>query len=500
MDYVKKPLTHVRRCAIIAVVGASTHSIPPAERRLVKPPADTTSEKVPLITKLAFGSGDVGPAVATAIMSFFLLYFFTDVAGLSPAVAGVILLISKVWDAVNDPIVGTLSDKIHTRWGRRRPWFLFGAIPFGLTFFLLFLVPNVDAAGRFWYYLIVSLMLDTAFTVVNVPYTALTPELTRDYDERTSLNSFRFAFSIGAGLIAAVLHPMIVNAVVAGGGTVQTGYMISAAIWAVCATVPFFFAFWGTYERHTAEEAETMPFLEGLKVTFGNRAFRYVTGIYLLSWMVAQMVSTIVIYYLTYWLAKPNLVAPVILAVQGSALIWLFLWTRISRRVGKKGVYYRGMAFWIVVSLGLFFVQPAWPSWVIIVLGVLAGVGVATAYLVPWAMLPDVIELDELETGKRREGVYYGFFVLLQKLGLALGLFLVSQALSAAGYITPPPGATAPIVQPDSALLAIRLMIGPIPALILAAGIFLVYKFPITKAGHEETLSKLAAQNAASAG
>ena len=466
----------------------------------MKAPADTTSEKVPLISKLAFGAGDIGPAIATAIMSFFLLYFFTDVARLAPAVAGVILLISKVWDAVNDPIVGTLSDKIHTRWGRRRPWFLFGAIPFGITFFLLFLVPNFDAAGKFWYYLIVSLMLDTAFTVVNVPYTALTPELSRDYDERTSLNSFRFAFSIGAGLIAAVLHPMIVNAVVAGGGTVQTGYMVSAAIWAVCATVPFFFAFWGTYERHTAEEAETMPFFEGLKVTFGNRAFRYVTGIYLLSWMVAQMVSTIVIYYLTYWLGKPNLVAPVILAVQGSALIWLFLWTRISRRVGKKGVYYRGMVFWIVVSLGLFFVQPAWPSWVIIVLGLLAGVGVATAYLVPWAMLPDVIELDELETGKRREGVYYGFFVLLQKLGLALGLFLVSQALSVAGYITPPPGATTAIVQPDSALLAIRLMIGPIPALILAAGIFLVYKFPITKAGHEETLRQLAAQNAAAAG
>ena len=260
--------------------------------------------------------------------------------------------------------MGTLSDKVHTRWGRRRPWFLFGAIPFGITFFLLFLVPNLGAAGKFWYYLIVSLMLDTAFTVVNVPYTALTPELSRDYDERTSLNSFRFAFSIGAGLIAAVLHPMIVNAVVAGGGTVQTGYMVSAAIWAVFATVPFFFAFWGTYERHTAEEAETMPFFEGLKVTFGNRAFRYVTGIYLLSWMVAQMVSTIVIYYLTYWLGKPNLVAPVILAVQGSALIWLFVWTRISSRVGKKGVYYRGMIFWIVVSLGLFFVQPAWPSWV----------------------------------------------------------------------------------------------------------------------------------------
>lgn len=464
----------------------------------MKPP-QTSSEKVPLITKLAFGAGDVGPAVATAIMSFFLLYFFTDVARINPALAGVILLINKIWDSINDPIIGVLSDRVHTRWGRRRPWFLFGAIPFGLTFFLLFQVPNLGDAGKFWYYLIVSLMLDTAFTVVNVPYTALTPELSRDYDERTSLNSYRFAFSIGSGLIAAVVHPIIVGAVKASGGSEEMGYVISAAVWAVVATVPFFFAFWGTYERHTIEEEAPMPFFEGLKMTFSNRAFRYVTGIYLLSWLVVQTVATILVYYLTYWMRQPDLVPAVILAVQGSALIWLFIWTAISRRVGKKGVYFRGMIFWIAVAFLLFAVQPSWPSWAIIVLGALAGVGVATAYLVPWSMLPDVIELDELETGKRREGAYYGFFVLLQKVGLAVGLFLVSQALALAGYITPPPGTTAPIVQPDSALLAIRLMIGPIPAVILAAGILLVYLFPITKEQHEETLRELARRRAAAA-
>lgn len=462
----------------------------------MKPPADSTSERVPLVTKLAFGSGDVGPAIATAIMSFFLLYFFTDVARISVAAAGLILLVSKIWDAINDPIIGTLSDRVHTRWGRRRPWFLFGAVPFGLTFFLLFLVPPFGETGKVVYFLVVTLMLDTMFTIVNVPYTALTPELSRDYDERTTLNSYRFAFSITAGLIAAVLHPIIVGTV-AQNSSQQMGYAVSALIFAVLCTIPFFFAFWGTYERHTAEEEESMPFIEGVKVAFGNRAFRYVTGIYLLSWLVVQTVSTIVIYFMTYWLRRPDMVSVVILSVQGSALIWLFIWTAVSRRVGKKGVYYRGMVFWIVVSFGLFLVQPDWPSWVVVVLGVLAGVGVATAYLVPWAMLPDVIEEDELETGKRREGVFYGFFVLLQKLGLALGLFLVSQALNLTGYITPPANVTAPIEQPDSALFAIRLMIGPVPALILAAGMVLVYLYPITKAKHEATLQELARRRAA---
>ena len=450
-----------------------------------------TSEKVPLRTKLAFGAGDVGPAVATAIMSFFLLYFFTDVARLPPALASVILLVTKIWDAINDPLIGLLSDRVNTRWGRRRPWFLFGALPFGLAFLLLFQVPQLSESGKFVYYLVVSLLLDTMFTVVNVPYTALTPELSRDYDERTSLNSYRFAFSIAGGLVAAVVHPIIVDAVAAG-SDVQTGYAVSALIWAVVCTVPFFFAFWGTYERHTPEEAKALPFIESVKWTFRNRAFRYATGIYLLSWLVVQTVSTLIVYYLTYWLRRPEITPLVLLGVQGSAMIWLFIWSALSRRLGKREVYFIGMTAWIITSLALFIVQPDWPTWSVVALAALAGVGVAVAYLVPWAMLPDVIELDELETGRRREGAFYGLFVLLQKLGLALGLFVVGQVLSLTGYITPPAGASAPIEQPQSALLAIRVMMGPAAALVLAAGMALVARFPITRASHERTLRELA--------
>jgi glycoside/pentoside/hexuronide:cation symporter, GPH family len=171
----------------------------------------------------------------------------------------------------------------------------------------------------------------------------------------------------------------------------------------------------------------------------------------------------------------------------------------MSKRIGKKGVYYAGMIWWIVVSILLFIVQPTWTPIAILVLGFCAGIGVAAAYLVPWAMLPDVIEMDELRTGRRREGAFYGFFVLLEKLGLAVGLGLVSLVLGLSGYITPPAGVTTPIVQPSSALLAIRLMIGPIPAIILAAGIYLVYKFPISRADHEAMVRQLEERKAAAA-
>ena len=453
------------------------------------------SEKVPLITKIAFGSGDLGTAITAGILGFFRLIFMTDVAGLNPATAGTILLIGRVWDAINDPIIGTISDRLNTRWGRRRPMFLFGALPLALTFVLLFIVPPFDASGKFWYYVAVSFFFDTFYTIVNTPYTALTPELTRDYNERTSLNSYRFAFSIVGSLVAVIGHQVITGLY---GADKQTGFFMSALILGIFSGLPYLFAFWGTYERPELRDPQekNLSFLEGLRITFSNKAFLNVVGIYLMSWLTLQAVQTILAYYLIYWLRRESLQLPVILGVQVSAFVWLFIWSKVSNRIGKKKTYAIGMSVWIVVLLGLFSLPRDTSDGIVITLGALAGVGVAIAYLVPWAMLPDVIELDELKTGQRREGVYYGYFALLQKFGIAVGSWLIGQMLSVAGYITPPAGITTPIIQPDAVLTAIRLWIGPIPAVILIAGIVLALKFPITKEQHEQTMAELAKRRA----
>jgi GPH family glycoside/pentoside/hexuronide:cation symporter len=183
----------------------------------------------------------------------------------------------------------------------------------------------------------------------------------------------------------------------------------------------------------------------------------------------------------------------VAIAVQGTALIMLFVWSAISQRLGKKAVYYMGMILWIIAQAGLFFLQPSQVG-LMYVLAVMAGVGVSTAYLVPWSMMPDVIELDELTTGQRREGIFYGFMVLLQKVGLALGLFLVGQSLEIAGFIETVPGQPAP-TQPASALLAIRIAIGPLPTVALIGGLILAYFYPITREVHAEILLKLKERN-----
>ncbi|MGA7933408.1 MAG: MFS transporter [Kovacikia sp.] len=459
------------------------------------------SEKLDFPTKLAYGAGDLGTAITANILAVFLLIFFTNVAGLSPGLAGSVLLIGKIWDAINDPIVGVLSDRTHSRWGRRHPWMIFGAIPFGIFFFLQWIVPhfsdNLDANqwGLFWYYIIISILFNSFFTAVNLPYTALTPELTQDYDERTSLNSFRFAFSIGGSILSLVLALTIFNVI--KDNPIQQ-YWVLGAVCAVISVLPIYWCVWGTRQRvketerqrREAGEAASLPYLQQLKIAFSNRPFVYVIGIYLCSWLAVQNTVAVIPYFVQNWMGLTNQdFTKVVMAVQVTALIMLFVWSAVSKRVGKKVVYFMGMALWIIAEIGLFFLKPGQVG-LMYFLAVLAGFGVSTAYLVPWSMIPDVIELDELQTGQRREGIFYGFMVLLQKVALAIGLFLVGVSLEQSGFISTVAGQAAPN-QPPSALWAIRLLIGPIPTVVLLIGLLLAYFYPITREVHAEILLKL---------
>ncbi len=531
-------------------------------------------EKLNFTTKLAYGAGDMGPAITANILVFFLLYFFTNVAGLPAGLAGSILAIGKVGDAINDPIAGILSDRTRTRWGRRIPWMLFGAIPFGIFFFLQWIVPtfsedpNVNNWGLFAYYVVVATLFNIAYTAVNLPYTALTPELTQDYDERTSLNSFRFAFSIGGSILSLILATVIFKVysddpkqqyLILGGvsslisiialfwctfriqergaapllqqqgkkifgfiltavGALGTAYGASQIASSTrvsvlgIASILFGLQFIGfgltlilakteshlnsseaVEARNLANSVPSVPIREQLKVAFANKAFLYVIGIYLCSWLGVQLTASILIYYVVSWMGMDEAAFPTFaIAVQGTALVMLFFWKFVSDKLGKKAVYYLGMVVWIVAQAGLFLIQPG-QTRELYILAIMAGFGVSVAYLIPWSMIPDVVDLDELNTEQRREGVFYSFMVLLQKLGLALALFLVGQALEFSGFVARIPGEPIP-VQPDSALLAIRIAIAPLPTVFLIIGLVLTYFYPITKEVHADIRMQLKAR------
>ncbi|WP_247215275.1 MFS transporter [Synechococcus sp. C9] len=456
--------------------------------------------------KLSYGAGDLGPAIAANLMVVFQLIFFTNVAGLNPGLAGTVLLVGKVWDAINDPLIGVLSDRTRNSWGRRLPWMFWGAIPFGVSFFFLWWVPQFtpDPAQNqwllFWYYVLVAIAVNTFYTVVNLPYTALTAELTQDYDERTSLNSFRFGFSIGGSILSLILALVIFQLLP---NQPLQQYLVLGGVGAVLITLPLYWCVGGIYpravraertRRETTQETP-MPLWEQVRIALRNRPFLFVIGIYLCSWLAVQNTVAIIPYFVKNWMGLTDQAfTQVVLAVQVTALIMLFVWAKLSETLGKKQVYGLGMVAWIGAQTGLFFLQPGQTA-LMFLLAVCAGVGVATAYLIPWSMIPDVIEVDELQTGQRREGIFYALMVFLQKIGLAIGLFLVGQALELSGFIKTVAGQPEPI-QPPSALWTIRVMIGPLPTLVLILGLVFAYFYPITREKHAEILLRLAERKA----
>lgn len=446
--------------------------------------------RLPLRTKLLFSTGDLSTSIPLAVLMFFQLYFLTDVAGLRPDYAGWAIGASRLWDAVNDPLFGLLSDRIRTRWGRRRVLLLFGALPLGLFFMLMWIVPALD---QFWmavYYALTFILFDTAFTIVHVGYNSLTPEMTSDYDERSSLNGYRMAFSITGTLGAIIL------ATVLGWSITDTRllYLLLGIGLGIVSILPPLVVFSITRERPADELPMPLPLGQALRQTLGNQPFRMVMGLYLLSWTTASIVAAVLIYFANYYLRIPEQSNYFVLVAQGSAILFIPIVVRVSQRLDKRRAFIFGSLSWVVVLLGISAIA-ADQAGLAYLLAALAGFGIATAYVVPWSMVPDVVEYDEIRSGQRREGSYYAFASFFQKLATGLALWGMGQALSLTGYITPLPSGPLP-VQPVAAINAIRVFTGPIPAILLFLAVLCAWGYPITRESHQATLQELANREA----
>ncbi len=460
--------------------------------------ATTQSKKyLSFWTKLVYGTGDWGTAGYGTLRQIFYAIFLTDVVGLEPRLASVAALVGIIWDAVNDPIIGMLSDRVRTRWGRRRPFLLFFSIPFGLSFLLLWFTPPFESQVAKAVFITLAFMIsDTLETLVAVPFSALTPELTPDYDERTSLTGFRMFFNLGISLVTAVAAPAIVDGVIAGGGTQQQGYLVTAAVFGGMAALPFLLIFFVIRERQlTPEQTIEVSFTETVRTAWGNVPFRFATAVYMLNWITFDLVALVLPFYLLYWISSGDLLAtatvfgvslPIESAVFAillvTAVLVLPFWIFISNRFSKQSAYIFGMVFWAVVQLAIFSIKPGQVS-LVLFMSFLAGLSVSSAHILPDAMFPDVIEWDELRTCRRAEGIYYGVKNFIRKLTGAFAIFIGLQTLGWFGYQTPPEGATR-FMQPDSALLAIRILIGPFGAILLFSAVAMAWFYPLTRERH----------------
>ena len=452
--------------------------------------------EMPFWRKLIFGMGDWSTASFGTLRQLFYAIFLTDVVGLEPRLASFVALIGIVWDAVNDPMVGTLTDRVRTRWGRRRPFLLFFAIPYGVSFLLFWWAPPIENQVLLAAMVCLAFILaDSLQTLVYVPYLSLLPEIEPEYDKRTTLTGFRMFFNLLASLTTAVAAPAIVDAILASGGTQQQGYMLIASLFGGMAALPFLVIFFVVRERTRSveelkKEQET-PFMVAARTAWSNIPFRFATLLYMLNWITFDLVGLSLPFFLTYWVARGNLLEkalglPIESAVFAlllvTSLLVLPFWVWLSRRLSKRDAYIAGMGFWALVQLLIFTIQPGQISFVL-VLAVMAGVSVSSAHVLPDAIFPDVIEWDELRTGRRQEGIYYGVMNFIRKTTGALAIFIALQVLGWFGYQSPPAGATF-FQQSELALSAIRFLIGPLGAVLLFSAITMAWFYPLTRERH----------------
>jgi GPH family glycoside/pentoside/hexuronide:cation symporter len=319
------------------------------------------------------------------------------------------------------------------------------------------------------YYLVAYILFDTFFTFVCVPYGTLTPELTQDYDERTQLNGFRMGTSMAGGLIAAFMVPVIASMF----PEKKTGYLLMAIIFGFLAMLPYFLLFFTMKEKYQDTPSSNLGIFQSLTYTLKNRAFRYAAGIYMTSWMTVAMVQALFIYYVTYWMNMANELDYLLAVVQLAAFICIPIIVKLADKMGKTRAYIFGMVWWAAVMLSLAFL-PSNAGKIVYIIAALAGMGIAAAHVIPWSILPDVVDDDELRTGHRREGTFYGYMVFIQKAGTAIILAIIPWVLSRTGYV-------ADQVQNTATTTAIRLMMGILPAVLLTISMVLAGKFPITK-------------------
>jgi len=445
-------------------------------------PIETLSRR----TKLLFSTGDLSTSIPLAILMFYQLYFLTDVAALRPDLAGWAVGIGKIWDAVNDPLMGLISDRIRTRWGRRRGMLLIFAVPLGLSFMFMWVVPPFGPLGLTVYYALTFIIFDTTFTIIHVSFNALTPELTEDYDERSSLNGYRSAFSI-AGTIGTIILATVLGWFMPDKRLL---FVVLGIGMGAVSIIPPLIVFKVTKEKPSEALPEPMPVMQALRTTLSNRPFWAIMGLYLLSWGTASILSAVLIYYANYYLKVPDQANYFILGAEGAAIAFIPLVVWLSRKYDKRRAFIMGSSSWAVVLFGLA-ILPANQIALAYLLAILSGFGIATAYIVPWAMVPDIIEVDQAETGERREGSYYSFFSFFQKAATGVVIWAMGQTLAKTGYVTPQQGSPLP-TQPTSAVNAIRFFMGPVPAVMLLMAIIFAWQLKITRESHRATLDVLA--------
>lgn len=432
-------------------------------------------EKLQLREKVGYGFGDFASSMFWKLFSMFLMIFYTDIVELSPAAVGTMFLLTRLWDGLNDPLMGIISDRTSTSKGKFRPYLLWVAVPFAIIGVLTFSTPDVGPSGKLIYAYITYTLMMMVYTAINVPYSSLMGVMTDDSKERTTLASFRFIGAYAGGVFMTASVPYILDYFKELGADPARSYQCTVAIYAVVAAIFFIMTYRWTKER-VKPVSQNNSIKEDLKDLAKNAQWFIMLGAGVSVLIFNSLRDGSIMYYFKYLVLDQTV--PYLGLVKWDKLagaymtLWLvtnmigvLLAKPVSSRIGKKATFIWAMCLAAVLSLALFWLEP---NQIIPIFGLNFLIGITAGIVLPliWSMYADIADYSEWKTGRRATGLVFSSSSMSQKLGWTLGGAVTGWLLSSYGF-------EANAVQSAESVLGIRLMISVYPAVgALIAAIF----------------------------
>ncbi|MEM6410490.1 MAG: glycoside-pentoside-hexuronide (GPH):cation symporter [Pseudomonadota bacterium] len=444
----------------------------------------TTSvdDKVSRKAMTGYGVGDFGFNLYWTGLSIYLLIYYTDVLKIDPATAGLIFSLSILWDAITDPIMGIIATRTRTRWGKFRPYILFGAPFMGAAFVMMFAAPILFPSRIVIASAAAHILFRTMFTVVSIPYSSLTSVLTPNSDERTKLSGARMLGAVIGALFATVMMPSLAQQF--GGDNLKLGWALVAVLFSGIATALLIVVFVTTEERPETYVGRRRPTLsESLQFVLSNHALWIVFAGILLTSAAMSIGNKTIVYFIKYNLDAESETGMLLGAQALTAAISIPFWVRFATRTSKRTAWLTGVLGIAAIQLSLYFFTPE-TSRQILPIFFLNGVGLGSLALMFWSTVPDTVEFGEWKSGVRDDGLAFSLCTFGQKTGVAIGVGLLGYHLSLIGYV---PDTS----QTERALNGLRTAAFLYPAGLALTAAAVIAFYPITGERHKRILDEL---------
>jgi GPH family glycoside/pentoside/hexuronide:cation symporter len=427
---------------------------------------NTIATKLSVREKIGYGLGDTASHFVWDMVGFWLLFFYTDVYGISAAAAGTIMLVARFWDMAIDPVIGVVSDRTNTRWGKFRPYILFGAVPYAVLAILTFTTPNFGEVGKIIYAGATYVLLMTAYALINLPYSALGAVMTDDTYERAGLNTYRFIAGFTGQFIVTGLA--LTLAEFFGGGDKAQGFQYTVFLFSILSLIFFFITFKTTRERVQPPKAQKNSLKEDIRNLFSNKAWVILALVGIISFIMFAMQNAAIAYYFKYYLGRENNVQLFNVIGTVALIVALPLSKPLAKRFGNKNVFI-GSSLISGLFFMLIYVAGVNDLTTIYVFNIIAKMAYAPAVPLLWTMIADSADYGEWTTGRRATGLYFSAAVFAQKAGWGIGAAIAGWILAASSFVPN-------VVQNDTAITGIKLLVSVIPGILyMSCALFMIF-------------------------